>query len=104
MSASSSLMMVLGSCEEKKHHLLITDTLMQLKRNVCTVRRRERERKRERVSDYIFLQDILSLMAFGTPTIRENALNLLLHYWPIPIPEFSQDSHSIYGGETGVYV
>jgi hypothetical protein len=48
MSASSSLMMVLGSCQEKKHHLLISDTLMQLKRDVCTVREREGGREGER--------------------------------------------------------
>ena len=41
-------MMVLGSCQEKKHHLLIADTLMQLKRDVCTVREGEREKERER--------------------------------------------------------
>ena len=38
------------------------------------------------------------MIAFGTPTIRQNALNILLHYWPIPIPEFLQDSHSIFAG------
>ena len=106
MSASSSLMMVLGSCQEKKHHLLVSDTLMQLKRDVCTVREREGgregEKERERDECYFFPQDILSLIAFGTPTIRDNALSLLLHYWPIPIPEFSQDSHFIYGGTCSI--
>ncbi len=43
-------------------------------------------------------QDILSAMAYGTPAIRQKALDLLLYYWPIPIPEFSQRSNSIYRG------
>ena len=53
MSASSSLMMVLGSCQEKKHHLLISDTLMQLKRDVCTVRERDGGKERERERDKV---------------------------------------------------
>jgi len=38
LGTSSALMMVLESCKATKHHLLITDTLMQLKRDICTVR------------------------------------------------------------------
>ena len=38
LGTSSALMMVLESCKVTKHHLLIADTLMQLKRDVCTVR------------------------------------------------------------------
>lgn len=37
MSTSSALMMVLEGTDAKQH-LLIADTLLQLKRNVCTVR------------------------------------------------------------------
>ena len=37
MSTSPALMMVLEGCKQTKLHLLMADTLMQLKRDVCTV-------------------------------------------------------------------
>ena len=44
------------------------------------------------------LQDILSVIAYGTPSIRRKALNLLLHYWPLPLPEVTHHASYTYGG------
>ena len=44
------------------------------------------------------LQDILSVIAYGTPSVQQKALNLLLHYWPLPLPEFTHHASSTYGG------
>jgi hypothetical protein len=66
---TSTLMLVLETCTPR-HQLLMTDTLMFLKRDVCT--------------------DILSLIAHGTQTAVHNALKLLLHYWP-PSSEISHN-------------
>ena len=73
---TSTLMLVLETCTPR-HQLLTTDTLMFLKRDVCT--------------------DILSLIAHGTQTAVHNALKLLLHYWP-PSSEISHNV-SPYGGK-----
>ena len=75
LSTSSTLMIVLDTCTPL-HHLLTLDTLMYLKKDVCT--------------------DILSLVAYGTPPVRESALKLLLHYWPLP-SDFSRNIYH-YGG------
>jgi hypothetical protein len=74
MSMSSTLMIVLESCTTR-HHLLTLDTLMYLKKDVCI--------------------DILSLIAYGTPSVGQSALKLLLHYWPLS-SEFSRNV-SLYG-------
>ena len=80
LSTSSTLMIVLDTCTPL-HHLLTLDTLMYLKKDVCT--------------------DILSLVAYGTPPVREGALKLLLHYWPLP-SDFSRNIYH-YGGTCTVY-
>ncbi len=46
------------------------------------------------------MQDILTVITYSTPSVRCKALDLLLHYWPIPIQEFQPHSHKLtYGGE-----
>jgi hypothetical protein len=73
-SLVSTLMIVLETCSTR-HHLLTTDTLVFLKKDVCT--------------------DILSLVAHGTPAVVQSALKLLLHYWP-PSSDFAR-TPSLYG-------
>lgn len=95
LGTSSALMMVLEGCTATKHHLLIADTLMQLKRDVCTVRQlhftpflhtlsHSHSHTHTLYTSPYSSQDLLSIIAYGTPNVRQKALNLLLHYWPIP--------------------
>uniref|UniRef100_A0A1X7UW71 Uncharacterized protein n=1 Tax=Amphimedon queenslandica TaxID=400682 RepID=A0A1X7UW71_AMPQE len=64
LSMSATLMLVFDnqSCD-LRHHMLIMTVFMMIKLNVCT--------------------DLLSVIAYGTPRARSNALRLLLHYWPL---------------------
>ena len=47
---------------------------------------------------YCCAQDMLSVIAYGTSSVRQRALNLILYYWPLPNPEFTHHPSTMFVG------